>query len=253
MAWLLAGDRLPYSVVAMGHGEHAAASTATRMSHASGHFMAMWLAMILAMAPPLLLREIGRLWRTSLHRLRHVTLAWFVCGYVGHLAGGRRRPGDALRMGDRQLRAHCHGSCAGRALALLAGASALSQCLPPRADVARVRNAQPSGIRCDMESQPAGIAPGPAVSLCSWSCSQRTITSSAWPSSRSWLQSSGICPRGARLAASHLARPITGVAPDACRDPKCRCRFGASSVIQRRSSARRRSAFEYGQYDARVR
>ena len=43
----------------------------------------MWLAMILAMAPPLLLREIGRLWRTSLRRLRHLTLAWFVCGYVG--------------------------------------------------------------------------------------------------------------------------------------------------------------------------
>ena len=82
-AWLLAGDRLPYSAEAVSHGEHVAASTATRLFHASGHFTAMWLAMILAMAPPLLLREIGRLWRTSLHRLRQVTLAWFVCGYVG--------------------------------------------------------------------------------------------------------------------------------------------------------------------------
>ena len=83
MAWLLAGDRLPYSAEAMSHGEHVAASTASRLFHASGHFTAMWLAMILAMAPPLLLREIGRLWRTSLRRLRHVTLAWFACGYVG--------------------------------------------------------------------------------------------------------------------------------------------------------------------------
>ena len=82
MAWLLTADRVPYSVVAMGHGEHAA-STATTLSHPSGHFLAMWLAMILAMAPPLLLREIGRLWRTSLSRLRHLTLAWFLCGYVG--------------------------------------------------------------------------------------------------------------------------------------------------------------------------
>jgi predicted metal-binding membrane protein len=83
MVWLLTGDRLPYSADTMRHGEHVAASTATRLLNASGHFTAMWLAMILAMAPPLLLREIGRLWRTSLHRLRHVTVAWFVCGYVG--------------------------------------------------------------------------------------------------------------------------------------------------------------------------
>ena len=82
LAWLLTDDRVPYSVVAMGHGEHAA-STATRMSHSSGPFLAMWLAMILAMAPPLLLREIGRLWRTSLRRLRLLTLGWFLCGYVG--------------------------------------------------------------------------------------------------------------------------------------------------------------------------
>lgn len=80
MAFLLA-DPLPYAAVATGHGEHAAATSTWTLL--SGHFTAMWLAMILAMAPPLLLREIGRLWRTSLHRLRHLTLAWFVCGYVG--------------------------------------------------------------------------------------------------------------------------------------------------------------------------
>ena len=42
----------------------------------------MWLAMILAMAPPLLLREIGRLWRASLHRSRHLVVAAFLSGYV---------------------------------------------------------------------------------------------------------------------------------------------------------------------------
>ena len=47
------------------------------------HFTALWLAMILAMAPPLLLREIGRLWRTSLRRLRHLTIGSFLSGYVG--------------------------------------------------------------------------------------------------------------------------------------------------------------------------
>jgi predicted metal-binding membrane protein len=62
LAWLLSGDRL---------------------SHSTGHFTTMWLAMILAMAPPLLLREIGRLWRASLHRLRPLTIAWFLCGYIG--------------------------------------------------------------------------------------------------------------------------------------------------------------------------
>jgi predicted metal-binding membrane protein len=46
-------------------------------------FTELWLAMILAMAPPLLLREIGRLWRTSLRRLRHLTIGWFLCGYLG--------------------------------------------------------------------------------------------------------------------------------------------------------------------------
>jgi predicted metal-binding membrane protein len=73
MAWLLA---LP-------HGGHAVAATATPMSHSPVHFTAMWSAMILAMAPPLLLREVGRLWRASLRRLRHLTIASFLCGYAG--------------------------------------------------------------------------------------------------------------------------------------------------------------------------
>ena len=83
LAWLLAGDRLPHSTDADGHVAHATASTTTSTFPAAGDFTAMWLAMILAMAPPLLLREIGRLWRTSLRRLRHLTIAWFLCGYVG--------------------------------------------------------------------------------------------------------------------------------------------------------------------------
>ena len=83
LAWLLSGDRLAHSAVRLTHGDHAVVATASPMSHSLGHFMAMWLAMVLAMAPPLLLREIGRLWRASLRRLRPVTIAWFLTGYVG--------------------------------------------------------------------------------------------------------------------------------------------------------------------------
>jgi len=53
------------------------------MSHSPDHFTPMWLAMILAMAPPLLLREIGHLWGSSLRRMRHLTIASFLCGYLG--------------------------------------------------------------------------------------------------------------------------------------------------------------------------
>lgn len=83
LAWLLTGGRLPQFAGATEHAGHATTSAATWTSHASGDFMLMWLAMLLAMAPPLLLREIGRLWRASLPRLRHLTLASFLCGYVG--------------------------------------------------------------------------------------------------------------------------------------------------------------------------
>jgi predicted metal-binding membrane protein len=66
MAWLAGGDQLAHPA-----------------SHSPGHFAAIWLAMLLAMAPLLLVREIGRLWRAGLRRLRVLTIAWFVCGYVG--------------------------------------------------------------------------------------------------------------------------------------------------------------------------
>jgi len=82
MAWLLTGDRLPDAALTL-HGEHGTAAIATHMPHIPGHFTAVWLAMVIAMAPPLLLREVGHLWRTSLRRLRPLTIAWFVCGYVG--------------------------------------------------------------------------------------------------------------------------------------------------------------------------
>jgi Predicted metal-binding integral membrane protein (DUF2182) len=83
LAYLLTVDPLPHSAVTVGDGEHAVVATATRMSHSPGDFMAMWLAMIVAMTPSLLLREVGRLWRTSLRRLRYLTIASFLCGYVG--------------------------------------------------------------------------------------------------------------------------------------------------------------------------
>jgi predicted metal-binding membrane protein len=82
LAWVIAADPLPQGAVTMAHGEHAAFSAGASMARSSGHFAIMWLAMILAMAPPLLLREIGRLWRTSLHRRRHLTLGSFLSGYV---------------------------------------------------------------------------------------------------------------------------------------------------------------------------
>jgi predicted metal-binding membrane protein len=66
-AWLLSGNRSPHSA----------------MSHHVSHFTPIWLAMILAMAPPLLLREIRHLWRSSLRRMRPLTIASFLCGYVG--------------------------------------------------------------------------------------------------------------------------------------------------------------------------
>ncbi|GAA1980140.1 DUF2182 domain-containing protein [Microbacterium pumilum] len=45
------------------------------------HSVAMWLAMILAMTPLLLLREVGRLWRGSLRRRRLPTIAVFLAGH----------------------------------------------------------------------------------------------------------------------------------------------------------------------------
>jgi predicted metal-binding membrane protein len=83
MAWLVMGDRFPHSTVSLDHGDHAVAAISTSLFDPSSHFAVLWSVMILAMAPPLLLREIGRLWRTSLRRLRHLTIGWFVCGYVG--------------------------------------------------------------------------------------------------------------------------------------------------------------------------
>jgi len=80
MAWLMAGERFSHSAVS-GHS-HAISAMATSMFDRPNQFMAVWMAMILAMSPPLLLREIGRLWRTSLRRLRHLTIGWFGFGYV---------------------------------------------------------------------------------------------------------------------------------------------------------------------------
>lgn len=55
-------------------GEHAA--------HADDLFAAQWLTMVLAMTPPLLIREIECLWRSSLRRRRQLTVASFVIAYV---------------------------------------------------------------------------------------------------------------------------------------------------------------------------
>jgi hypothetical protein len=62
----------------------------------------MWAAMVLAMAPLLLVREIGRLWRGSLRRRRLLTVAVFVSGYglVWMLVGAVAAPlADLLSAG----------------------------------------------------------------------------------------------------------------------------------------------------------
>ena len=81
MAWLVTGEH--HSIASLDHIDHAGTGISTSPFDLSSHLPAMWLAMILAMAPPLLVREIGRLWRTSLRRLRHLTIASFVTGYGG--------------------------------------------------------------------------------------------------------------------------------------------------------------------------
>ena len=218
MALLLAGDRAAGRRRGDGTWRACRCSTATWTSHSSGYFTAMWLAMILAMAPPLLLREIGRLWRTSLRRLRHLTLACFLCGYVGIwlLAGVAL----AMLSGWVSVRSERIAVAirAGRALALLTGASALPQCLPPRANAARVRNGRPMGfaaiwglnrlvLRRRLRSR---HAPGPARTGPS---PRRHGRRSRRGDVRAPFAREAPC-----LAASHLARPSTGVAPDACRD-----------------------------------
>jgi predicted metal-binding membrane protein len=82
-AWLLTSDRQPHSALTLGHAGHAVGAMEIPMFHSPTDFTAMWLLMLLAMAPPLLLREIGHLWRTSLRRMRYLTIGWFLCGYVG--------------------------------------------------------------------------------------------------------------------------------------------------------------------------
>ena len=179
MAWLITGDRFSHSAVS-GHS-HAVSAMATSMFDRPNHFMAVWMAMILAMSPPLLLREIGRLWRTSLRRLRHLTIGWFVFGYV------------------------CVWLVAGIVLSTVFGwvtvsfwrigvavaLIALWHCSPTRQRCLNACHRRPryacsesphNGTRCDTESQPAAIVPRPAVSSCSSFCSSRTITSSSWPS-----------------------------------------------------------------------
>ena len=81
MAALVTGDRLSLPTMSPGHGGHFGAG-ATSILDPAASFTVVWLAMIVAMSPPLLLREIGRLWRTSLRRLRHLTIGCFVSGYI---------------------------------------------------------------------------------------------------------------------------------------------------------------------------
>ncbi|MGA8047245.1 MAG: DUF2182 domain-containing protein [Dermatophilaceae bacterium] len=66
--------------------------------------MAMWLAMVLAMSPLLLLREVSHLWRGSLRRTRRLTLLVFTSGYgLVWLLGGLVALPFAHALGDSRL------------------------------------------------------------------------------------------------------------------------------------------------------
>jgi predicted metal-binding membrane protein len=111
MAALVTGDRLSLPASSSRHGGHLAAgatsiaspeprpvsspspTAGSRPPHPGSRregsvldgvagFTAFWLAMVAAMSPPLLLRETGRLWRTSLRRRRYLTIGSFLWGYV---------------------------------------------------------------------------------------------------------------------------------------------------------------------------
>jgi predicted metal-binding membrane protein len=82
LACLLAGDPPVLSATAIGHGGHAGATAAWAPAPAALS-TTMWLTMLIAMAPLLLIREVGRLWRASLRRRRHPTIVLFLGGYVG--------------------------------------------------------------------------------------------------------------------------------------------------------------------------
>lgn len=83
LAGLTTVDRQLHSALMLSHGHGAGATTAVfHARDVSAIWLAIWLTMLVVMAPPLLLREIGYLWRTSLRRLRHLTIALFVCGYM---------------------------------------------------------------------------------------------------------------------------------------------------------------------------
>lgn len=71
---------------AVAHSSHLAtdawlpAAASIAPEHAASGLL-IWSAMVLAMAPPMLWREIGRLWRGSLRRTRTLSVAAFAAGY----------------------------------------------------------------------------------------------------------------------------------------------------------------------------
>jgi predicted metal-binding membrane protein len=81
MVWLATSGSAGHSVNAHDHGPPVFGAALPFGS--ASHFAAMWFAMTLAMAPPLLLRELGGLWRGSLRRLRLRATGAFAAGYVG--------------------------------------------------------------------------------------------------------------------------------------------------------------------------
>jgi predicted metal-binding membrane protein len=150
IAWLITPNRLPHFALSASHSTHGVAAASTSLID----FTVVWLAMILAMAPPLLLREIRCLWRTSLRRLRHLTIGWFVCGYVGVWLGF----GVALPSVSRWV------TLSSTRLAIAVALIALWHCSPVRQRCLnachRAPTLRPFGITAHSDSLRYGIATG---------------------------------------------------------------------------------------------
>lgn len=107
MAWLTAaGAAASGGAGDVGHGPHAehatdAVTAVAGIVHAP-HDVEMWAAMIVAMSPLLLLREVTHLWNGSLRRTRALSILAFACGYlpVGLVAGFVAVPVASLLTGS---------------------------------------------------------------------------------------------------------------------------------------------------------
>ncbi len=89
MAWLTAMTAAQAAGAHVGPAMTAHGAHATDAATSAPHGLAVWIAMVVAMSPLLLMREVARLWDGSLRRRRGPTILAFAAGYglVWLLAG----------------------------------------------------------------------------------------------------------------------------------------------------------------------